>query len=95
MKTTDKPLFSNGTEFMLWTSNNCDKCVKQSTYNEKKDTYSSFRCSIDRDIQLQQAGLNEVNLRSYETTKLKDCPYLQTEIKKKRRLIKNQQTLNF
>jgi hypothetical protein len=53
MKTTDKPLFSNGTEFTLWQYRNCDNCVKQSRYNEKNDTYSQFRCTIDRDISMQ------------------------------------------
>lgn len=94
MKTTDKPLFSNGTEFTSWTFRNCDKCVKQSHYNEKTDTYSAFRCSIDRDISMQQVGLNEVNLKSWETTQLKDCPYIQTERKvTKKRAIKNQTIL--
>jgi hypothetical protein len=94
MKTTDKPLFSNGTEFTSWTFRNCDKCVKQSHYNEKNDTYSAFRCSIDRDISMQQVGLNEVNLKSWETTQLKDCPHIQTERKvTKKRVIKNQTIL--
>lgn len=94
MKTTDKPLFSNGTEFTSWTFRNCDNCVKQSHYNEKNDTYSQFRCSIDRDISMQQVGLNEVNLKSWETTQLKDCPYIQTVRKVgKKRVIKNQLNL--
>ena len=94
MKTTDKQLFSNGTEFTSWTFRNCDKCVKQSHYNEKTDTYSAFICSIDKDISMQQVGLNEVNLKSWETTQLKDCPYIQTERKvTKKRAIKNQTIL--
>ncbi len=91
MKTTTDPMFSNGTEFTSWTFRNCDKCVKQSHYNEKKDTYSAFKCSIDRDMSMQAAGLIEVNIKSFETVKNKDCPYIQTERKvHKRRIIKGQ-----
>ena len=81
MKTTIEPMFSNGTEFTSWTFRNCDRCLKQSHYNEKNDTYSAFRCTIDRDISMQAAGFTEVNVKSYETAHLKDCPYIQTERK--------------
>jgi hypothetical protein len=91
MKTTCEPLFSNGTEFMQWQYRNCERCIKQSRYNEKKDSYPAFRCSIDRDISVQQVGLMEVNVKSYEATRQKDCPYIQTEPKSpKKRKIKNQ-----
>ena len=42
-------------------------------------------------MSLQAAGFNDVNLKSYETVRLKDCPYIQTERKSpKKRKIKNQ-----
>ena len=95
MKKTSKPCFSNGTEFTSWTFRNCDRCVKQSHYNEKKDTYSAYKCTIDRDIAIQQVFDEPINLKSWETTQLKDCPYIQTEHKpKKKRTIKNQTTLD-
>ncbi len=95
MKKTNKALFSNGTEFTSWTFRNCDNCVKQSHYNKKKDTYSAYKCTIDRDIALQQVFDEPINLKSWETTQLKDCPYIQTEYKsKKKRPIKNQFTLD-
>ena len=37
VKTTSDPMFSNGTEAMIWIGNNCDKCWKQSRYNKEKD----------------------------------------------------------
>ena len=43
-------MFSNGTEAMIWIGNNCDKCWKQSRYDEEKDRWINQRCSIDRDI---------------------------------------------
>ena len=64
VKTTIDPMFSNGTEAMIWIGNNCDKCWKQSRYNKEKDRWINNRCSIERDIQAQMAGL-EINERSY------------------------------
>ena len=76
MEKTKKPLFSNSTELMSWVGRNCDQCWKQSNYKEKTDTYSPFYCSIDRDIQMQGAGLdNPVNLKSHEVCQGPDCPY--------------------
>ena len=49
-KTTSYQMFSNGTEAMIWIGNNCDKCWKQSRYDEEKDRWINQRCSIDRDI---------------------------------------------
>ena len=95
MKTTYEPMFSNRTEFMIWTGNNCDKCVKQSHYNEKTDEYTKFKCTIDRDMTMQQAGLNEINIRSFEVVQNDFCPYIQTHKKfTKKRIIKNQLNLD-
>lgn len=95
MKRVEQQLFSNGSEHCSWTEYNCVKCVKFSRYNEKKDTYSQFRCSIDKDIQMQAAGIVEdVNVKSAEAVKLAVCPYLETKRKvKKKRVIKNQTML--
>ena len=98
MKRIKQQLFSNGTEFMSWTANNCDKCIKQSRYNEKKDTYSSFKCSIDKEIQLQAAGMPDdgfVNEKSVNTVSVLQCPFIQIDRKKvtKKRKIKNQMQL--
>jgi hypothetical protein len=91
MKTTIEPLFSNGTAHMSWIAMNCDRCIKQSTYNPKTDEYTAFRCSIDRDIQMQAAGLREVNVRSLEVVKNKHCPNIQMQHKPpKRRKLKGQ-----
>lgn len=94
MKTTLKSMFSNGTEFTSWQFRNCDKCVKASVYKEKKDVYTNYKCTIQRDIDGQVIGLQEVPLRSYNATQLADCPYRQTERKaRKKRVIKNQLNL--
>ena len=95
MKTTKTYLFSNGSEHMSWVSRNCENCWKMSRYNEKKDTYSQFRCTIDRDIQAQAAGIvEEVSIKSYETTLLLDCPYKEERQKVKlHRPVKGMQNL--
>ena len=78
-KTTSEPMFSNGTDAMIWIGNNCDKCWKQSRYSEEKDRWINDRCSIDRDIQAQMAGL-EINERSYLfVTNNSICPNRQFE----------------
>ena len=89
-------LFSNGTEHMSWVSRNCERCWKLSKYNEKKGTWSQFRCSIDKQIQMQLAGVDDgyVSKKAYDAVRLPDCPYIETQRKvKKKKVAKNQQTL--
>lgn len=81
MKTTVSPCFSNGTEFMMWQDRNCCNCVKAVWYNEKKDHYPQYRCSIQRDIEGQAAGLYEINQKSYDVTRNAICPNLSTQRK--------------
>lgn len=87
-------LFSNGTEHGFWTERNCDRCWKQSRYNEKRDTYTAFRCSIDKEIQLQCAGFDEADMvskKTIEAVKMQFCPYREEKRKvKKHRPIKGQ-----
>lgn len=94
MKTTTEPMFSNGNEHLQWEARNCDRCVKKSHYVEKRDDWTAFKCSIDRDIQAQICGLMDVNLKSFAATRGKDCPYIQLERKlPKKRPLKNQLNL--
>ena len=75
MKTTTKPLFSNGTEHLQWTSRNCSQCMKRI----RNPDGVNFRCSVERDICCQSVGLYEVNERSYNATQQMVCSYLKTE----------------
>ena len=50
MKKAKYPPFANGTEYMIWEEHNCDRCIKSSRYNEKKQDYTKIRCAIQRDI---------------------------------------------
>ena len=92
MKITNENIFSNGTEAMFWIENNCDKCWKQSKYDEEKDRWINQRCSIERDIQAQMAGL-EIKERSYLFVKNNSiCPNRELErpTVHKKRTIKGQ-----
>lgn len=79
------PLFSNGTEFMMWTSRNCEKCVKAVFYDEKRDIYPKYRCAIQRHIEEACIGYGYGNKRDYEATHAYDCPYKRTERKQYKR----------
>lgn len=92
--TTTEHCFSNGTKFLYWQNNNCAQCVKATWYNEIKNEFPKYRCSIQRDIEAQSAGLHEINQRSYEVAKQDECPFKKTERKiQKKRKIKNQTEL--
>lgn len=75
------PLFSNGTEFMLWQSRNCEQCVKAVFYNEKKDFYPKYRCAIQKHI--EEAAITDGcgTKRVYNATHLHYCPHKITEQK--------------
>ena len=79
------PLFSNGTEFMMWTARNCDQCVKAVFYNEKKDVYPKHRCAIQKHIDEACIGYGYGNKRDYDATHSTDCPYKRTERKRYKR----------
>ena len=93
MKKQSAALFSNGTDFMRWVAVNCETCWKQSRYNWKTDTYSQFKCSIDKDIQLQASGMTDddmVNIKTIEATNQAVCPYREdVRIVKRHKPIKN------
>lgn len=79
MKTNEQyPLFSNGTEFMLWQSRNCEQCVKAVFYNTKKDYFPKYKCAIQRDIESASIGDGCGNRRVYEATHSVECPYKRT-----------------
>lgn len=94
MKTTEKPCFSNGTEYMTWQEKNCYRCVKATWYNEKTKDFPPYRCQIQGQIDGQTVGLDEINQRTYEAAQQAECPYKKTERKiYKKRVIKNQTNL--
>lgn len=82
MATTNKeryPLFSNGTEFMIWQSRNCEQCVKAVFYNEKTDTYPKYRCAVQRHIEEAYVSDGCGNKRDYDVCRSVECPYKKTE----------------
>ena len=74
-------LFSNGTEYMIWMSHNCEKCVKAVFYDEKKDYYPKYRCAVQKHIEKAAVTDGRGNKRDYEATHSCDCPYKVSERK--------------
>jgi len=93
MERDRKQLFSNGTEFMNWQGNNCERCVKAVFYNEKKNTFPNYRCSVQRDIELAAVTDGCSGKRTYEAVQASVCPYIQYERKKYVKKDKNQLNL--
>lgn len=97
LKKTNRMAFSNGTEYMWFEDMNCNKCVKSSRYNEDKESFTNYRCAIQRDIQMQYVLDCEISERTYNIC-LKfiiegvKCPYIKTKRKKynKRKVEPNQ-----
>lgn len=67
-KLIDKDPFSNGTGEMIFREKNCEHCIKYSRYNSKTDSYTSFRCSIDRDIVTRMFNDHPIASRTCEIT---------------------------
>lgn len=92
-----KPLFSNGTEFMMWVAQNCERCIKAPKPHDNGRWYSKSHCAIYDEITRQYVGYgNEpVSQRVINATR-GICPYLRTEWPKKKRNKKDKSmTLNF
>ncbi len=85
MKKISQDPFSNGTEFMNWESNNCDRCVKASRYIEKEDRYTPVRCAVQRDIFIRMGSSEPISQRSYDACQQWNCPYRKTERKRRNR----------
>ena len=82
MKDKKYPLFSNGTEYMIWNIRNCARCAKAVFYNEKKDYYPKYRCAIQKHI-VEAAIMDGCgNKRDFEATCHRDCPHFTTERKR-------------
>jgi len=83
-------LFSNGTEFMLWQARNCDRCVKAVHVSPDTWQFPNYRCAIQKHIEEAAIRDGMGNKRDYEATR-SDCPYKQTE--RKKRIKKNPKQL--
>lgn len=77
-KNCTRPCFSTGSECADWMCRNCDNCVKGSRYNEKTDTYTKIRCTIQEDIfaQYMGHGNDAIRQKSYDATRHNQCPYI-------------------
>lgn len=88
MLKTTKRCFSNGTEYMWWIGENCNKCWKSwyISYNKRGELIQrKCRCSINRDIEDQAGWGEEINIKSWEVTQKSQCPYREEKRKPQKR----------
>lgn len=83
MKKTKEPCFSNGTEFMVWQDENCLQCKKAVWYNEKLDRYPQYRCAVQKQIEGQAVGIDEISQRTYEAAHQRRCPFFKSKVEEK------------
>ena len=86
MKKTNKYAFATGMELMIFLSENCEKCVKYSHFNDKMQEYTKYRCAIQRDIDNQMwsgSAISERTLKVCNDFIMSGtlCPNLQTKRK--------------
>lgn len=101
-KTTQKPIFSNGSECFTWVEDNCACCRKfrANALPTCGDRPSTYKCAIQRDIEMQYIGVQEVYQRSYDAVQQGRCPYIddnsipRSKVKKHRN-IKGQTEIKF
>lgn len=83
MKKTKEPCFSNGTEFMVWQDENCLQCKKAVWYNEKLDRYPKYRCAVQKQIEGQAVGIDEISQRAYDAARQRRCPFFKSKVEEK------------
>lgn len=83
MKKTNKPCFSNGTEFMVWQDENCLQCKKATWYNERLKRYPQYRCSVQKQLEGQSIGIEEVSQRTYDAAQERRCPFFKSKVEEK------------
>lgn len=104
-KLVNQDPFSNGTAHMMFEERCCDRCIKNSVYDEKRDKYTNAdehnmpnKCSILKDIMtrmfcdepIKQETIDVCNNFVLHGTL---CPYMKTERKRYTRKNKQQTTL--
>ena len=70
--------FSNGTDAMIWESENCEKCVRASRYKGESiagEEYTKCRCAIQRDIITRMFSDEPISQRTIDVCSQRYCPY--------------------
>lgn len=94
METKRYRLFSNGTEFMCWQEQNCEKCVKAVFFNAKRGTFPKYRCQIQRAIEFASVSDGTGTKHVFDAVSKSICPYRQTErVKSPQKIDENQLNL--
>lgn len=83
MKKTKQPCFSNCTEFMIWQDVNCLECKKATWYNERLGRYPQYKCAVQKQIEGQAVGIEEVSQRTYDAAHKARCPFFKSKKEEK------------
>lgn len=107
-KLIDKDPFSNGSEHLLFESNNCDLCIKSSQPTDDGKRFTNAdkdnmpKCSIQRDIVTRMFSNDPIKQETIDICNNyilhgTPCPYMQTQWKHRQKhrqkQAKNQQSL--
>lgn len=91
-KRTDYPTFSNGTEGMIWMSNNCDRCIKAEHPIVKCKMLVGYankgRCRVNEEI-LDSMLTNGVSRRVNRIISMVRCPFIKTDWPNRRKTDKD------
>lgn len=76
---TEKLCFTTDKDLMLWQEANCINCKKAVWYNQRLGKMPQYRCAIQKQIEAQAAGETEINERTYEATRGKQCTFFKSK----------------
>lgn len=67
---------------MVWQDENCCQCKKAVWYNEKLDRYPQYRCAVQKQIEGQAVGIDEISQRTYDAAHQRRCPFFKSKVEK-------------
>ncbi len=68
---------------MIWQDENCCRCKKAVWYNEKLDRYPQYRCAVQKQIEWQAVGIDEISQRTYDAAHQRRCPFFKSKVEEK------------
>lgn len=75
MKTTTQQCFKSAFDLYVWQNDNCNRCKKSVTYNQRLGRMPQYRCAVQQQIEGQQMDEIEVNQRTFDAVQGKQCQF--------------------
>lgn len=75
MKTTTQQCFKSAYDLVWWQNDNCTRCKKSVTYNQRLGRMPQYRCAVQQQIEGQQMGNDEVSQRTFDAVQTKKCQF--------------------